>query len=185
MRRVIAAIFVCLFCVACSGEEKNISPAVQFRTDLIEAKGCSFTAEVTADFGETVHIFTMDCRTDEEDVLYLTVTAPETLSGITATVDQSGGRITYDGMAMDFGLLANGNVIPAAAPAIVISCWSKEYISSAGQEDDLYRVTYEKDFDENMLIVDTWYEKNVPICAEICYNNKNVIKLTISNFSFN
>ncbi len=185
MRRLIAAIFICLICSACSGEEKNVSPAVQFRTDLIEAKGCSFTAEVTADFGQTVQMFSMDCTTDGNDVLYLTVTAPETLSGITATVDQDGGRITYDGMAMDFGLLANGNVIPAAAPAIIAGCWTKEYISSAGQEENLYRVTYQKDFDEKMLIVDTWYEKNVPIYAEICYNDKNIIKLTITNFSFN
>lgn len=185
MRRVIAVLAMCLFCVACAAEDKYISPALEFRTALIQAKGCSFVAEVTADFGKTVQIFTMDCESDAQDAFYLTVLEPETLKGITATVKESGGQITYDGLAMDFGLLANGNVIPAAAPAIVAACWTDEYISAAGEQGEEYRVTYEKNFDENRLIVDTWFKKGVPICAEICYNNQRIIKITIRDFSFN
>ncbi len=161
-----------------------LSPAIKFRTDLVQAGGCSFTALITADFGDTVQEFTLECMTDDSDRLHLTVIAPETLAGISATVSEAGGKITYDGMAMDFGLLANGNVIPAAAPAIVNACWTGAYIACGGDEDGLYRVTYEKDYDEKKLIVDTWFEKNLPICAEICYNDERIIKITISDFSF-
>lgn len=176
---------LCFLLAGCAGEERSLSPAIQFRKELVQAGGCSFSADITADFGDTVQMFSMDCITDETDALHLTVQEPKTLAGITATVSEYGGKLTYDGMAMDFGLLANGNVIPAAAPAIVTACWTGEYISFAGDDGDYYRATYEKNFDDKKLIVETWYEKGVPICAEICYNNERVIKITIRDFSFN
>lgn len=184
MRRFSAAILLLLFLLSgCTPQETALSPAIEFRAAL--ANGCRFHAQVSADFGETVASFAMDCETDSDGVLRLTVTEPETLSGITATVKNGGGTITYDGMVLEFGLLANGNVIPAAAPAIAADCWSRAYIASAGQEDALYRVTYEKDFDEKRLVTDTWFENGVPICAEVCYNGQRILKILISSFTLN
>lgn len=187
MRRLTAVLMMllCVLFVSCGkGEEGGVSQAIEFRAQLVRAGGCKFQAEVTADFGETLYNFTMDCEAGADGTMYLTVTAPETISGITATVTDSGGKITYDGMAVDFGLLASGNVIPASAPAIVLSCWAKEYIASAGMEDALNRVSYVKDFDEKQLNVDTWYDNGIPICAEICYNDQRILKLTISDFQY-
>lgn len=187
MRRAIAVLLAvgCVFLLGCRGEENSISKAVDFRASLVQAGGCRFQAEISADFGENVVQFAVDCQADADGRTNLVVIHPETLAGITLTVTENGGKITYDGMAMDFGLLAEGNVIPAAAPAIAATCWLKEYIASAGMEEGLYRVTYEKDFDEKMLKVDTWYENGVPICAEVCYNNERILKITITNFSMN
>ena len=184
MRKALAAILLlCIFCTACSAGESGLSPAIEFRAALVQAGGCTFQAEVTADFGDSVVSFSLDCDADADGTTRLTVTAPETLSGITATVSDAGGKITYDGMSMDFGLLASGNVIPAAAPAITVTCWSSEYITAAGEDETGYRVTYEKDFDEKMLKVDTWFENGIPICAEVCYNNQRILNLTISDFT--
>jgi len=185
LRRIIIAFLLCLLCTACASEEEVLSPAIDFRAEVVQNGGCSFVAQVEADFGQTVQMFTLQCQTNENDELRFSVLAPETLAGISATVTEGGGTITYDGMAMDFGLLANGNVIPAAAPAIVSSCWTNAYIASAGNENSLYRATYEKNYDEKKLIVETWFEKGLPISAEICYNNERVIKITISDFSLN
>ena len=184
MRRAIAVLMAGLFILlgAC-GEEASVSPAIEFRAALVQAGGCTFRADVEADFGGNVEHFTLDCEADADGTTRFSVVAPETLAGISATVTESGGKITYDGMAMDFGLLANGNVIPAAAPALAVCCWSGEYIASGGEEDALYRATYEKDFDEKMLTVDTWYENSIPICAEVCYNNQRILKLSISEFT--
>ena len=175
---MIIAIVLCIFCTACSKEE--ISPAVDFRAELVQ-KDCHFIADIEADFGQTVQNFTLQCKTQEEELRF-EVLEPESLSGITATVSDSGGTVTYDGMAMDFGLLANGNVIPAAAPAIIADCWKGAYISAVGREDDFYTVTYERDHDEKKLAVQTWFEKGLPISAEICYNQERVIKITIREF---
>ena len=160
-----------------------LEPAIEFRAALLQAGGCSFRAEIEADFGDTVECFTVDCAFTTDGTARLTLIEPETLAGITATVTNGGGKITYDGMAVDFGLLANGNVIPAAAPALTALSWSGEYISAAGWEDDVYRVTYEKDFDEKRLQIETYFKNDLPILAEVCYNNQRILKLTISDYS--
>lgn len=185
MRRALAIIAVCVLCLtACKEEKSLLSEAIEFRADLVQAKGCRFTAELTADYGESIQQFSLSCQTDAQGATLLTVLAPQTLEGISARVTDEGGMIEYDGLGMEFGLLANGNVIPAAAPCMVVSCWTKEYIASAGQEDSYYRVSYQKNFDEKLLTVDTYFENGIPFCAEVCYNNSRVLKMTISDFAF-
>lgn len=187
MRRGILSVLLCtiLLLCGCSGEESAVSPAVEFRAALVQAGSCSFRAEIEADLGESVESFTVDCTAKPDGTTELTLVEPETLAGITAAVSERGGKITYDGMAVDFGLLANGMVIPAAAPALAVCCWGTEYIASAGEDGEAYRVTYEKDYDEKMLLVDTWYKNEVPISAEVCYNQERILRMTISEFSLN
>lgn len=174
---------LCALLFGCANEESYLEPAIEFRAALLQAGGCSFHAKIEADFGDRVETFSADCDFSADGMARLTITEPETLAGITATVTDRGGKITYDGMSMEFGLLANGNVIPAAAPALAALCWCGEYISSAGWEDDVYRVTYEKDFDEKRLQIDTYFKNDLPISAEVCYNNQRILKLDISDYS--
>ena len=93
------------------------------------------------------------------------------------------GTVTYDGLMMDFGLLANGRLAPAAGPAVVAYCWSSAYLAAGGEEEGRFRATYEKDYEEKMLKVDTWFENGIPIYAEVCYNGQRILNLTISEFS--
>lgn len=184
MRRVLLVVFLCLLCVGCADEKRALSSAIAFRTELINAKGCSFNARITADFEDRVELFMLQCTADSEGKFSFCVLEPETLKDICATVSEDGGTLTYDGMAMDFGLLADGNVIPAAAPALVFAAWRSDYISSGGTEENYYRATYERDFDSKKLIVDTWFEKRLPISAQICYNDHCIIQMEITDFSF-
>ena len=186
LRRFLALLLLTVLLLSgCAGAGDVLAPAIEFRAALVQAGGCSFTAEVTADDGEAVETFTLDCTVDETGAVHFEVVQPQTLAGITATVSADGGTITYDGMAMDFGLFANGNVIPAAAPALVVCCWRQEYLAAAGTDETGYRATYEKDFDEKRLVVDSWFENGIPICAEVCYNNQRILKLTLSDFQLN
>ena len=148
----------------------------------MQAGACSYQAEITADFGGNVESFTVFCNSLADGTTELTILKPESLEGLTATVTDKGGKITYDGMAVDFGLLADGSLAPAAAPALVVDCWTSEYIASAGMEENLYRVSYEKGFDDATLKVDTWFENHLPIYAEVCYNNTRILRMTITEF---
>jgi len=183
LRRIFAVLMICVLLAGCTGEESVLASAIEFRAALVQAGGCSFRAQIEADFGDRIEAFTADCDFSADGTARLTILAPETLAGITAAVTDSGGKITYDGMSVDFGLLANGNVIPAAAPALTALCWCKEYISAAGWDEDIYRVTYEKDFDEKRLLIDTFFKNDLPICAEVCYNNQRILKLNISDYT--
>lgn len=186
MRRItVLLILAALLLSGCGGTENPLTPAIEFRAALVQAGGCSFTVKVTADSGEATDEFTLQCAADETGTVRFTVTQPQSLAGITATVSADGGTVTYDGMAMEFGLLANGNVIPAAAPALAVCCWRQEYLAAAGTDETGYRATYEKDFDEKRLIADTWFENGIPIYAEVCYNNRRILKLEFSDFKLN
>lgn len=180
MRKFLSLLLLPLLLCGCGKSESTVSEAIAFRAALVEAGGCSFRADVRADFGDTVQDFSLDCTADAEGTTAFTVLKPETLAGITATVTQQGGQVTYDGMAMDFGLLANGNVSPAAAPAIAVNCWLSAYIVSAATGETVYQ----QDFDEKALTVTTRFENNIPFFAEVCYNQQRVLELTLSDFAF-
>ena len=109
VRRGCAVLMMCLCLLlgGCGGRSQGVSPAIAFRASLVQAGGCSFRAELTADYGDYVVPFTLDCETEVNGPTHFTVAAPETLAGITAAVDETGGTVTYDGLMMDFGLLAN------------------------------------------------------------------------------
>ena len=176
---------VLLLLCGCKSTESYLEDAIEFRSTLVQAGGCSFRAAITADFTDYVETFTVDCDCDADGTTRLSVVAPENLQGITATVSDRGGKITFDGLSVDFGLLAGGNVIPAAAPAIAVASWTGEYIAAAGMEDEVYRVTYEKDFDRKQVRVDTSFKNGLPISSEICYNNQNILQFSITEFKMN
>ena len=182
MRRIAAAVLLCLFLCGCTKSENAIQQAVEFRAALVQAGGCRYKAEICADFGQTVECFTVRCDSKADGTTDLAIERPESLAGITATVTDKGGKITYEGMAVDFGLLADGTLAPAAAPALLVNCWSSEYIAYGGNEGDRYRAGYEKGFDPSVLKIDTWFENNLPIYAEVCYNDTGILRLTITEF---
>lgn len=171
---------------ACSGAggEETLQKAIDFRADVLNAPSCAYTAEVNADYGDVVYEFTMDCSLNADGTTAVTVTAPDTIAGITAEISGGDGTVTFADMALDFGTMAEGNITPVAAPAVIGECWRSAYIASAGEEDGNYRVRYEYDYEDEQLLVDTWFspEKNIPIYSEICYNEACVLKITISDF---
>lgn len=175
-------LLLCLLLTACVRGESPLQPAVDFRAGLISAGGCTFRAEVRADFGSFVQDFVLDCDVRSDGTARLCVVSPETIAGICATVTESGGKLEYDGLALDFGLLANGNISPVAAPALVAAGWMEAFISTAGADGEYYHTLYLKNYDEKEILIDTWMKKGVPFCAELCYNGQRVMRMNLSDF---
>ncbi len=172
----------------CAGTEtaKPSQKALDFRTALMEAGGCSFTAEVTADYGTRVYDFTLDCDYTVDAEAHLTVTSPENISGIEATVSADGGQVEFDGASLDFGRMANGYVAPMSIPWLLGSCWLKGYISSAGADGELERITYLQGYNEAELTLDTWLDSNeIPIRCEVSWDGTRCLTVALSNFQLN
>ena len=168
----------------CKGEENWLEGAIAFRTKLISEGGCSFRAQITADYGKESQSFTLDCQGYSEGSLQFTVLEPETIADITGEILPEGGRVTYDGLQLAFPLLASGQISPVSAPGYVLTCWLKEFILSAGMSDGIYRVSYEKKINEKVLLIDTYFEKDIPIFAELCYNGFRILSIKITEFVF-
>ena len=98
--------------------------ALDFRTALLTAGGCSFTANITANYGETAAKFTLACEYDTETGAHLRVTAPDTIAGIEANVTGEDAVITFEDTQLALGDLAGGTLAPLSAPLIVGRCWA-------------------------------------------------------------
>ncbi len=189
MQRTILAVLMmtlCLSLTACSGADNLMQPALDVRAKLLEAGGCSFSADITADFGKTVCMFSADCSYTTDGMTRVEITAPESIAGITATVSADGATVEFDGMLLDFGELAGGHVAPVAAPSILSLCWAGEYISSAGEEGENVLVTYLKGYDKEELTVLTRFsgQTGEPVSGEVIYDGNTVLSVAITAFSY-
>ena len=173
-----------IFLTGCAAKSPAQQP-LTFRTALLEAGGCSFTAAVTADYGETTADFTLDASFAPDTGASLTVTAPETIAGITAHVKDSTADVSFDNTQLGLGSLANGRLAPLAAPYVLGQSWAGAYIDSTGTEDGLLRATYRLGYDKQELVVDTWFteEPFTPQYAEISADGRMVLSIRISNFA--
>ncbi len=161
-----------------------MAQAIAFRSELIARGGCSFCAEITADYGQEVQHFTLECDVDGEGRVSFCVKEPDTIEGITGKTEGEKGSVTYDGLQLAFPLMVYDQISPVSAPALVAECWIKEFILSAGLSDAIYRVSYEKKIYGNDLLIDTYFEKDIPISAELCYNGYRIVNISITHFSF-
>ena len=175
---------LCLLLTGCAGADKTMQPALDLRAALLDAGGCTFTADVTADFGETTCSFTANCTYTPEKTR-VEICSPDVLAGIAATITDDGASIEFDGVVLELGQLAGGNLAPLAAPHILAACWAGEYIRSAGHEADGTRVTYLRGYEEEELTVETLLlDDGVPSSADISYGGTAAVSAAITDFTY-
>lgn len=183
MKKAAALLFVMLLLAGCSRGSEAIDRAMELRSRLLSGEGCGFTAQITADYGDEVHTFTVDCQGDHQGNLTFTVTAPESIAGITGTVSEEGGKLTFDDVALAFPLLTQEQISPVTAPWIFLRTLRGGYLTSAGDDDGLLRVTIDDSYDEDALQLDIWLDDgNIPVRAEILYDGSRILSLSVSNF---
>ena len=168
-------------CTAKKAEPKT--PALEFRQKLAEAGGCAFTAELTADYGEQVYVFTLECAYQTGGDGQFTVTAPKELAGIAGTVSAQGSRVTFEDLQLDLGQLANGYVAPLETPWLLGACWSGGYIQSVGKDEDHTVITYLHGYNEGELVVETWLDSaGTPVHCDISYDGRRCLTAEIRQF---
>lgn len=169
----------------CSSENKPLERGLAFRSRLLSAQGCQFGVKITADYGDTLHVFSADCRGDSSGALSFRVMEPETLSGISGTVSDTGGMLTFEDTALSFPLLADDQLSPVSAPWIFLKTLRSGYLTSACFEENLLRLTIDDSYEEDSLQLDIWMkEDSVPVRADILYDGKRILSLEIENFAF-
>jgi len=90
-----------------------------------------FSAEITADYGDHVHLFTL--RFDS-GASTLEVLAPELIAGIVVAVSESGTVLHWDGAELNTGPLTEDGLSPIAALPIIVYQWKEGFITSAHYE---------------------------------------------------
>lgn len=182
-KKLLVLLSCMLLLTGCGQKQEPTQSALDFRTSLMEAGGCSFAADVTASYEDRVYDFTMTCDYTGGQT-NLTVTAPEAIAGITAAVADGETQLEFDGAILEFGKLANGYVSPVAAPWLLVQCWIGEYIAYAGPDGEQERITYLRGYNDEELTVDTWLMNGVPTYSEVTYDGVRCLSVVISDFQF-
>ena len=180
--KLLAVILSLLLLTGCTGKDAQLDRAMALRARLL-ASCCSFDAEITADYGNSIQTFRVYCEGNTQGNLGFLVTAPESIEGITGRVENGEGKLSFQDTALAFPLLAEEQLSPASAPWIFWNTLRGGYLTAAGMEDEWLRLTIDESYEEDALTVDIWLnEKDAPVRAEILYDGLRILTMTIENF---
>ena len=179
---MMAAVCILLLLTGCGKHDEELDRAMALRAKLLTAS-VTFEAEITADYGDEVHTFSVYCEGDNQGNLGFRVTAPETIADISGRIEAGEGNLTFQDTVLAFPLLAEDQLSPVSAPWIFYMTLRGGYLTAAGMEEDLLRVTIDDSYDDDALTVDIWLDAaDTPIRAEILYDGRRILTLTIENF---
>ena len=102
LKKAVTILLTVSFLSGCAGQNRDLERGIELRTQLLGSSGCSFDADITADYGDKVYSFSLQCQADDGGNLRFTVTKPDSIAGIQGSVDGTDGALTFDGIALPF-----------------------------------------------------------------------------------
>lgn len=182
MKKGLALACILVLLTGCAGRKAELDRAMTLRARLL-ASGCSFDADITADYGDEIYTFSVTCEGDSRGTLGFQVTEPESIAQITGIISEEGGKLTFDGTALAFPLLADGQLSPASGPWILLKTLRGGYLTAAGMEEGLLRLTIDDSYEEDALQLDIWLnDEDQPVRADILYDGRRILAMEVSNF---
>ena len=183
MKKLAVLVSVLLLLTGCSQSPDEVETGMELRSKLLQAPGCTFQAEITADYGDRLQSFSMDCRADASGDVAFSVRKPDTISGITGKLSGEGGALTFDALALHFDLMAEEQLSPVSAPWILMKTLRSGYITSGCREEGRIRLSIDDSFRENALRLDIWLDRqNLPQQADILYDGRRILSVAVADF---
>ena len=183
MKRGCILLLLLITLSGCADASTELERGMELRSKLLKAENVAFTADISADYGDSIQLFSMDCRGDSQGNLRFTVTAPETIAGIAGIISDGEGKLTFEDTALHIALLTDEQLNPVSAPWILLKTLRSGYITSAGMEENQLRLTIDDTFEEDALQLDIWLDENdLPIRSEVCYDGKRILTLSVRDF---
>ena len=164
MKKYAVFCLLLLFLTGCSGTSDPMEAGIGLRSRLLQATGCTFDAEITADYGDKIHIFSMKCKADANGSVTFTVAEPETISGIS-------------------GILAEEQLSPVSAPWILLRTLRSGNMVAAWEESGAVWLSVDDSFASDALRLDVRLnETGLPEAADILYNGRRILSVAVANF---
>ncbi len=138
MRKAMACVLMTsLLLSACGRAEGETADdlALKLRGAYLAAECCSGTACVTADYGQRVYRYEMEFQSTGEETI-LNLTAPETVTGLTARLSwKEGSVLEYDGAVMETGPLNQDGLTPVASIPSMLRTVREGYLDACVLEE--------------------------------------------------
>lgn len=150
-----------------------------------QSASCRFRATVSADYGDMIHTFVLDCEADTNGDVTFFVAAPDTISGITGRLTGESGFLTFDNEVLAFDLLADGQLSPVSAPWVMLSTLRGGYLRSCAETESGWHLTVDDTYADNAMQVDIWLDgENIPTGAEILWQGRRILTVKVEDFEF-
>lgn len=183
--RIAVVIILAVLLTGCSSEEKGMDRVLQLRQNLQECTGCSFAVEITADYGDELYTFEVQCSMDEQGNLAFTISEPETIAGITGTITDTGGNLTFDDQMLAFPVLTDGLITPVSAPWVLLRTLRGGYLRACSESEAGLMVIIDDSYQDDSLQLDIWLdEEDLPKEAEILWQGRRVVSMTVKDFVY-
>lgn len=168
--------------MGCSRADPEMEASLEFRSRCLAASGITFRAEVSADYITQIEQFALECELDRDGNMVFTVLEPADISGISGTVSGS-GEVKFDDTLLAFPLMAEGRLSPLSGPWVLMRAVRSGAIVAVGREGDKLRMTIDDSYADNALTVDIWLEDGKIEEAEIAWEGRRCLTMTVDDFS--
>ena len=184
MKRITILLLRMVMLCGCSGGSEQMDRAMALR-GKIQQKEVTFDAVVTADYGDKVHTFSMNCHADTLGNVKFKVTEPENIAGISGTISKGNGKLSFDDQVLAFDILADGLISPVSGPWVLIETLRSGFLTSCSTEGELLRVAIDDSYAEKALHLEVWLDRNdVPKQCEIYWQGRRLLSIDVKNFAF-
>ena len=180
MKRFLPLLLV--FCLGCSARDPAMEEALALRSRCLSGN-VSFEAEIRADYITNIESFTLDCTFDENGEMTFRVSEPDDIEGIRGTVAGTEGTVVFDEVVLGYPLLAEGRLSPLAAPWVLVKALREGCIVAAGREGENLHLTIDDSYADNALTLDIWLEEGKVEEAEIAWEGRRCVTMTVEDFS--
>ena len=179
----ISLVLTAILLSGCVGKNPELDQAMELRSELLAAQGCSFEAVVTADYSDKTYTFTVAYMSDSQGNVSFVVKEPETIEGISGSISAEGGKLTFDDKALAFELLADGQVTPVSAGYLFVKTLRSGYVRGCGTVGDEVKLLIDDSYQEDALHLDIRLKQDhMPVSAEILYKDRRFLSMDIKNF---
>ena len=180
MKRFLPLLLV--FFLGCSARDRDMEEALALRSRCL-AGAVSFEAQIRADYITNIEAFSLDCAFDEKGEMTFCVTEPDEISGIRGTVAGTEGTVDFDELVLGYPLMADGRLSPLAAPWVMVRALREGCILAVGREGERLCLTIDDSYADNALTVEIWLEEGAVEQAEIAWEGRRCVTMTVEDFS--
>lgn len=184
MKKLFVLLLPLMLLLTACGE--GVQTAENIQTQYAHLATADMAAKVICHFGEETRTYELTCAATA-DGASTTVTAPEELAGITATVTPDGLTVTYDGMSLSAGDLYD--LCPANCLPYLLSAIADGYLLEQSAEEldgtPCYRMALDTTAKSGEKVLCTaWIDQNtlIPRYAEFAQNDTVLLTAEMTAF---
>ncbi len=175
MKRILLLPFVFFFLFCSCSSDRETSEIPELYRSLADAR---YTVGITANFHSREYVSAIDFTYGDDGIFKASVIKPDEIEGITFTVKDGGGTLSFDGAYLETGELDASGLSPFSSLPALMTSW---------KEGNFREVQTAKMFGKNSILAiserdsyeyRTWFTKDeyLPLYAEIYSDGERIIQ---------